>query len=376
MIKETKYGIISDIHNYPHHIIPAIQVLKNLGAQKLIINGDIANPQETLEDSRNLVAGILNELGKSEIETYLQPGSHETVGMWEPVMDYFSDKYSNIIDALKTQKIEQNGHEIAFLPGSDWVAGGEYHLINGKKATLKGYETTNTGLHFIDPREPDKAIPTKNFKTYVQEIQKRQQHLMPQHYINMNDLKKTITNPEKTTVFCHVPRLFNNPEQGIDMAEFGEVKKQFFANIIHYKDGEQQIKIFSENYKTEIITKPKPIELIVRNQSFYEGTVFPLPVALTFVEAGGPIEIKKENRGNLDLKKLYEEIGITKSITGHFHESAHRAHDSNCNPIQPNMKTNELFWNASYLDKGLIGILTVKDAQVSYQNINLKDYLR
>jgi len=88
------------------------------------------------------------------------------------------------------------------------------------------------------------------------------------------------------------------------------------------------------------------------------------------------VVLKKENRGNEDLKRLYEELGITKAVSGHFHESGHRANDLNGNRVGQGAFVNNLFWNSGYLDVGQTGILTVNDnAEVSYRNVNLKDYI-
>ena len=38
---ETIYGIISDVHRDPRIVTPALHVLKELGAQKILVNGDI-----------------------------------------------------------------------------------------------------------------------------------------------------------------------------------------------------------------------------------------------------------------------------------------------------------------------------------------------
>ena len=108
-----KYGIISDVHFKPQIVGPSIKVLKNQGAEELVFNGDIGNSQD-------FVAYVLNEAGKSGLITYVQPGSHEKLGDFEPIMEYFQDKYSNLIDVTRNQKIEQDDHNLVFLPGSDW----------------------------------------------------------------------------------------------------------------------------------------------------------------------------------------------------------------------------------------------------------------
>ena len=58
MIKEVKYGVISDVHKDPRVVSLAIEVLKKEGVDKLLVNGDIGNQQETMEQSQNYVAYI------------------------------------------------------------------------------------------------------------------------------------------------------------------------------------------------------------------------------------------------------------------------------------------------------------------------------
>ena len=71
------------------------------------------------------------------------------------------------------------------------------------------------------------------------------------------------------------------------------------------------------------------------------------------------------------MKSIYEELGIRKAVSGHFHESGHRANDRNGNHVQEGTNVNELFWNSGYLDAGQTGILTIRGDEVSYQNIRL-----
>ena len=121
MVNAIKYGIISDVHRDPRIVAPTIEVLKSQGAEKLILNGDIGNSHE-------FVAFVLDSAGKSGLETYVQPGSHEKLEDFEPVIKYFQDKYSNLINAVDNQKISCDGHELVFLPGTDFFCGGQYIL--------------------------------------------------------------------------------------------------------------------------------------------------------------------------------------------------------------------------------------------------------
>ena len=72
---------------------------------------------------------------------------------------------------------------------------------------------------------------------------------------------------------------------------------------------------------------------------------------------------------------MYEKLGIRKAVSGHFHESSHRANDRNSKHVFENTFVEELFWNSGCLDIGQCGILTVKDNKVSYRNVRLQEYI-
>ena len=324
MTHEARYGLISDIHEDPRVIIQAITLLKANGAEKLIINGDIGCVQGNLQNSQAYTEFILQEVAKSDLEAFVQPGSHEPVIVYEPVIDHFSIKFPHrIINTLKVPKAELPDHHLVFLPGSDFLCGGEYQIGNQDVPSGK-YFPTIEGLFRI-----------KTLNEYADLLQKGAPHGF--HFSNMNDLKMHVTHPDKTVVICHVPRKFNNLETCVDMAEFGEVTEDF-------------------NLQSEQV---------------YKGAIFPSHIAIQIKRAGYPIQIKKENRGNSALADLYDELGVVKSVTGHFHESSHRANDRNSNHVKEGQYVRELFWNSGHLDKGYTGILTVKGEEVKYQNINL-----
>jgi len=329
MVNQTRYGIISDVHKDPRIVSTAIDVLKSLGAEKLLINGDIGNHQKTLEDSQSYIALILDSVGKSGLESWVQPGSHESLLAYSPVIDYFSKEYGNIIDATKNRKLEENGHHLVFLPGSDFLCGGEYQIGNHQIPSGK-YIQTEKGL-----------MQFEEFEQYIGALQSGLAQGAMQ-YANINDLRKLVTAPEKTIVICHVPRKFEGLETCVDMAEFGEAMEDF--------------------------------EL--QGEKVKKGSVYPIQIAPQIVQAGYPVQLKRKNRGNEDLKTLYEELGIRKSVTGHFHESSHRANDRNGNHVNEGELVNELFWNSGYLDAGHTGILTVDEEKASYQNVRLQEYLK
>ena len=82
------------------------------------------------------------------------------------------------------------------------------------------------------------------------------------------------------------------------------------------------------------------------------------------------------NRGNKELSELLGILGVKKVISGHFHESGGRAHDSQEKPILPGVATNELFWNVGQVDQGRCGLLYVGRNDVTYKNIDFTQYVR
>ena len=54
MTKETRYGIISDIHEDPRVISPLVQILQLEGAENLILNGLIIETGKVLSESKKI----------------------------------------------------------------------------------------------------------------------------------------------------------------------------------------------------------------------------------------------------------------------------------------------------------------------------------
>jgi len=329
----TKYGVISDVHNDPRIVPLAIEVLKKLGAEKLILNGDIGERQSTLQASQGYVAQILDAVGKSGLEAYVQPGSHETLLGYGPVIEYFADEYSNIIDVLRSPKVSNNGHDLVFIPGSDFSCGGEYQIGNHPQLPTGRYIETH-----------DSLIKFDDFAQYVGALQQGIVENTMQ-YANMGDLRNLVGNPEKTVVVCHVPRKFDGND-AVDIAYFAE-----------QADGKVLSGIVVENGIRQKFGNVSESDLRI-------------------IAAANGLTFKNENRGNADLSKLYEELGITKAVSGHFHESGHKAHDSSVNAVKEGELVDELYWNSGQLDLGMTGILTVDGNRVSYRNVQLKDFLR
>ncbi len=343
-----KYGIIADLHTDPRLIIPAIGILKSEGADKLILNGDIQEVQDNLEKTRDYLALILTAAGKSGLETYVQPGNHEPFLAFQPVMDFFSDKFDNIMSISNVVRIEQPDHHLVFLPGSDISAGGEYFF--GDDYLTGNYVITENGLVSFEEAK-QKRIPASGFIVYQ----------------NVHDLRKNITSPEKTIAVCHVPRRFDNLEHAIDIVDLCEVTDNFTVKATHYADGDVYF---------GSLVQLRPGETKVSNMQFKKGNLVQKLIGQKLVNAGCPVEMKTMNKGNELLKSIYEELGVTKGVSAHFHESGHKACDSLGNHVNEGELVDSLFWNSGCMSNGKFGILTAENGKVSYRNIHLQDYVK
>lgn len=324
MIDETRYGVISDVHGDPVNVVPAIEKLQVEGIDKLIFNGDICDKQDSLKKSQDYIAQVIGNAGESDLETYVQPGSHETIMAYEPVIEHMENKYPNIFDAKKLDRLDNGDHDILFLPGSDFLAGGEYQLGNNLSTGNYVFDDNNNVYKFDDWKKYPLMFSNSKADRVI-------------HYKNYEDIVDVVEDPERSVVFCHVPRKFKDVEAAVDMAEFGEVEVEFLYN----------------------------------GRKFNKGDVFPLLTAKHLEEKGAPVNIKRENRGNDGLKRLYEELDLNKAVSGHFHESSHNAHDSKGTYVPEEVYVSELFWNSGCLSRGKAGILFVKEDRVKYSNVNI-----
>jgi Icc-related predicted phosphoesterase len=301
---ETKYGIISDTHEQPGIVAEAIAVLKHLEIDKLVVNGDMGTGQDHMVHT-------LSQAGKSGLETFVQPGSHEKLEDFEPVMGAVNNEYPNVISAFDVPKVENNGHAVVFLPGSDFLCGGQYQLLRSDEHESGDYRNENSSIRLI----------------------------------NMNDLSLRVTDPGKTVVVSHIPRRFNNGEKGVDEAYFARARDRSVVPGVVF---ERMVREQAGDVSKDELKK-------IAEQNGYDLT--------------------RENVGNEDLKALFDEIGIKKGVSGHIHESVHRACDSIGNCVREGEFVDELFWNASYLDGLKAGILRVDDGKIAYQNVDLQKYV-
>jgi len=267
----------------------------------IIGNGDIGEDEKAL-------GFFLEWSGYSGIPTIVQSGSHERIAEFESMLEYFSSKNKNILNARQVRVIDGKDHNLVFLPGSDWnVQGGQYHLAKDDKFESGIYQTEDGIISLT----------------------------------NMNDLEKLVKEPEKTIVVCHVPQRFDS-ENTVDTAFFAEKSDGSLMA------GHPIVNMIKQKYNTK---NSEEIEKIAEKMGF---------------------KFKLENRGNESLKDLYTKLGITKAVSGHFHESSHRANDLKGTSVPQRTYTEDLFWNSGYADVGHCGILNVDGNKVAYENLVLR----
>ncbi len=327
-----KIGIISDVHSTPEAVVYGIQKLKDLGVERLVLNGDIGEHAETLQESQEYSAKILHAVGRSGLESYVQPGSHETIYGFGSVIDTLSQEHSTIINMLRHSCVDLAGYRLAFLPGSDVHSGGEYHV--GVDIPSGQYAVTEEGLVVLDSYATlQRLISEKKIQGMIQ-------------VKNMYELRDVVQDPEKTIVICHVPAHFPIGSGGVDFAYFATKDDGGFIPGIVL---EQQIRqTIREKYGKEI--SDVELKTIAENNGF------------TF---------HRENVGNKELRRIFDDIGVRYAVNGHIHESGHHAHDREGNPVPEYIPAGELFWNSGCFDRRQMGILHLEERGVLYQNVSL-----
>ena len=338
----TIYGILSDIHTLPGNARLAIAHLKDKGAQKIILNGDIGEGQPTINASRIYIETILQAAADSGLETFVQPGSHERMCAYLPVIREFSQKYSNIIDVLTKPIIEGPNHNLLFIPGSDSLNTGEFQLGN----------ELPTGPYWLIPNAQQQTttlipIPLEDLTDTLLNTMHPNQTTQ-RYYLNINDIKSKVRDGKKTLAICHVPPKSHNPKYGVDVAYFGKNQE---GAIIPGITIEQQIR--------DLVQKKAGRE--------------PTRQEIYHIAKQKGIILQVDNVGNELLRDLYKELEITRAVNGHIHESGHHAHTTEDILLKENEWTQDLMWNSGCLDQNQCGLFEVDEDKIRFRNIKINE---
>jgi len=229
--------IVSDMHNVgPMALDHAINVGKSKGATKLVLNGDVAGDHFPQLDRREYYAILLEIAGRSEIETYVLPSTHEGVSWAEPLAKGMAEKYSNLVYVVDHPFIEGENHDLLFMSG---IGSSYSKSVDGDVYVLENDPTIRSGLYELRGGGIARVI-------------------------NMHELLDQVKDPAKTIVFSHIPRKFDNINTGVDMAYFGEVT----------------------------------MDCVIEGRELIKGMVWPGPIAEQAKKRGYPIIMKTEERNH------------------------------------------------------------------------------
>ncbi len=325
----TKYGVLADYQGDPSRLNALVRAMENEGVDAYIWNGIEA-------ESPELIFRALQEVAQTGKPVFAQPGSHEPMAWWEPVMQIAQQHYSNVTDATKKPWHDGEGHRLVFMPGSDVQAGaGQYHLAAGM---IPGdYLRTQEGMQRLTPEEFSRAL---------QHPQLSQQliHVHPMESLEqlVRDEEGKVT-PQNTILVSHVPPRFSG-KKGVDYAFFGQ-------------DLEQQGIVPGEFLEGFVRTLVGDAALsVVTYQVWKIG-----------------YKLKHDNVGNKTLSSTMRRSGVTKAITSHIHEAGHYAHDMDGNFVAPETPSMQLAHNTGSVGEGKAAIYTIdsdnNNAVMSYKNI-------
>jgi hypothetical protein len=189
------------------------------------------------------------------------------------------------------------------------------------------------------------------------------------HYFNINELRDLVKHPHKTIAVCHVPRKFDL-EGCVDKGHFYQRRKYYKSKI----EGVDDMWKYSELGVIPGFVDSDDLKGMGMPILDLEDEGDCIKTVEELEKNGFSTELYVEqigNRGNKDLRSLFGSLGITKAVSGHFHESVHSANDSKGNPVEAGKFVRDLFWMGSHLDEKKIGILSVSGPMVSYENVVL-----
>jgi hypothetical protein len=353
MTNYEKIGVLSDIHEKRENLGKCLELLTERGATMFVANGDLGYSQRTIGET-------FEALGKTELPVFIQPGSHESYDDWVLASEAYSKRFSNLRDTTdpNNQRYEGEGFSLVFLPGSDITIGSASYFLHAndpEKYPTGNYVKTETGLQAFEGVEAF--------------IRARAEGRNPRVYQNMYDLERLMKglDPKTTTLFCHVPVLFENNKNSVDYAnslvykyidEEGELKEdgvRKIQNIIDIKDADSLF-IPYEDYRDD---EEKLKTLIRERYRVLDVKSIPIPVGI------------KTNRGNKHFREITNWQQIRSMITGHLHDGAHNQHTLEGKSVGNGEGSKDLFSNASCVDDGKVGLYEIDTSEYQVRMCNI-----
>ena len=345
MTSPTHYGVISGILSDPRAIEPALAVLRHHGIDGIIAAGDLSPNSSTEKNAQDKTAYILDQLGKSGIDTYIIPGSREKLNIFQPVLNHFTDRYQNIISGLEEQVIEKEGHTLILLPGSPAKMGGHYRL----GGPFEGYREEDPPTGFYYTMDND-VIISKDDPDF-QKLRENGEIKGILHYTNPEDLLKWVTDPDNSIIVSNEPRRFYDRNTCVDASNYCKVNEYHEVYEVTFTSGKEGSIVATTPISSAIrsgstsglFQKSFGIEKVNRCYALKKGSMFNATKADEFARLGIDVSCIHDNEGSDVLRDIYEEIGVSKAISAHFRGGAHRPHTIDETPLKPDCAQHKLF---------------------------------
>ena len=319
-MEELKLGIITCLHGNLKAAKALAKFYSKSDVDAIIFNGDTNK-----DGDENSIYMVLKHFKKIKKPTYITPGSHETYSGYKNSFKKIKNNYIKDCTLSKNRKIKLKGYHLVFLPGSDVkVYDAGFQLIGSKSHWLKRL----------------KRLTKKYGNPYEGIID----------FFHIDEIKKYVTDPNKTVLICHVPPRFFK-KNSIDVAKFGRPKRSF-------------------NLKTKDVAKK--LRIRIKSTKIDKDSIFIIKKARKLIKKGYPIEVVTKNVGNIYLKRIIKKLKIKKFICGHIHEAGQKANDLKGNLIKQNIWSKELFHNAAPSKDGYSGIFTICGDKAKYKNIKVR----
>lgn len=205
-----RLGIVSDLHGNLGNSKKIARRLKGK-IDILVIAGDITGNFSPFISGR----AVLRSFRDIEVPTFVIPGSHEPVNIYEDIMTYFLDFHDCTQEHNRVKSVD--GYDLLFLPGSNW---------NSELGGFRIYENKEKLKENID------RLPNRNWRFFF-----------------IDELEKYLRNPDKTVLISHIPPKFEGAD-AIDRAEFIEVvSKEGYEE--RYKPGSDELEEQKEGVKVK-----------------------------------------------------------------------------------------------------------------------------
>lgn len=276
-MQELNIGVITDSHS-GRFDFQIVEALKNHNLDAAVYLGDAPSnirdhPQKHFEE----IARSVLAFDKIEVPVFWIPGNYENFQAYSFAFRELDNELENVMDMSSKNTARFRDYNFVFIPGSS-------------------EEKFTRGFHVRDDKE------TGNYETNQEPI----------HIFNLNDLKTTVENPEKTVVFAHHP-CYIEGERTIDLA-------------IH------------ANYQGRLLVGPEAHRLIMMKRA----------------------NALPKHQGDKKLTRLIRDLGVKKFVSGDIHEGV-AINDLDGKLIEEGEFSEQLFANPGPAKEGDYGILTLRD---------------